>query len=220
MNRLGLILDRADQLGMVAIVSYFYFGQDQRLVDEEAVKRGVVNATNWLLERDYRNVLVEVNNESGLSYDHPILDPPRVHELIELVKSTTRNGRRLLVSTSFPGPTAKSFREVPDTPATSNVLRASDFVLIHGNGTTNETLMRQYRATRALPGYRTMPVVNNEDPNFAFDQPQNNLLTSVYDYISWGYYDQAGFQSPPVNWTINTENKRRFFDLVRTVTGV
>jgi hypothetical protein len=37
--------------------------------------------------------------------------------------------------------------------------------------------------------------------------------------VSWGYYDQAGFQSPPVNWTIDTENKRQFFNLVRTVTG-
>jgi hypothetical protein len=219
MERLAMILDRADLLGMVAIVSYFYFGQDQRLQDEAAVKRAVVNVTNWLLERDYRNVLVEVNNESGLSYEHEILNPERVHELIELVKNTTRNGRRLLVSTSFPGPTAKSFREVPDTPVTSNVLRASDYAIIHGNGTTNETLLRQIRATRALPGYRTMPVVNNEDPNFAFDQPQNNLMTCVNEYVSWGYYDQAGFQSPPINWTINTENKRQFFNLVRTVTG-
>ena len=33
------ILDRADELGMVAIVGYFYFGQDQRLKDEAAVSR-------------------------------------------------------------------------------------------------------------------------------------------------------------------------------------
>ena len=34
--RLARILDRADQLGMVAIVGYFYFGQDERLRDEAA----------------------------------------------------------------------------------------------------------------------------------------------------------------------------------------
>ena len=220
MARLEKILDRADELGMVAIVSYFYFGQDQRVQDEAAVKRAVVNATNWLLERDYRNVLVEVNNECGLSYEHEILNPQRVPELIELVKNTTRGGRRLLVTTSWPGPTAKSFREVPETPATSAVLRVSDYALIHGNGANNEMLMKMIRATRALPGYRTMPVVINEDPNFNFDQPENNLLSSVYDYVSWGYYDQAGFQSPPVNWTINTDTKRQFFRLVKTVTGV
>src|SRR5262245_36856572 len=38
LNRMERILDRADELGMVAIVGYFYFGQDQRLRDEEAVK--------------------------------------------------------------------------------------------------------------------------------------------------------------------------------------
>ena len=41
MQRLARILDRADELGMVAIVGYFYFGQDQRVKDEAAVKRAV-----------------------------------------------------------------------------------------------------------------------------------------------------------------------------------
>ena len=48
---------------MVAIVGYFYFGQDQRVKDEAAVRRAVTNATNWLLDGGYRNVLVEVDNE-------------------------------------------------------------------------------------------------------------------------------------------------------------
>jgi len=43
MARLEMILDKADELGMVAIVGIFYFGQDQRLKDEEAVKRAVDN---------------------------------------------------------------------------------------------------------------------------------------------------------------------------------
>ena len=38
--RLERILDRADELGMVVIVGYFYFGQDERLRDEAAVVRG------------------------------------------------------------------------------------------------------------------------------------------------------------------------------------
>jgi len=39
MARLRLILDRADELGMAPILGLFYFGQDQRLADEEAVLR-------------------------------------------------------------------------------------------------------------------------------------------------------------------------------------
>jgi hypothetical protein len=65
--------------------------------------------------------------------------------------------------------------------------------------------------------------------------------------VSWGYYDQgfageggwhgdawvdfrahpresryqelSGFQTPPVNWTINTEFKRAFFNRVAEITG-
>ena len=110
MQRLKRILDRADELGMVAIVGYFYFGQDQRVKDEAAVRRGVLNATNWLLDGGYGNVLVEIDNECNVkAYDHEILKPQRVHELIELAKGATRGGRRLLVGTSYGG----------GTPATS-----------------------------------------------------------------------------------------------------
>ena len=227
MARLQRILDKADELGMVAIVGYFYFGQDQRVKDEAAVQRAVLNATNWLLDRGYRNVLVEVNNECNISYDHEILKPPRVPELIALVQKQTRDGRRLLVSTSFGGTTSGGQRDHPDTPITSAVVKQSDFVLIHGNGPNDPALIQRCIAgTRGLPGYRPMPVLVNEDPNFSFTEPNNHLLASVNEYVSWGYYEQGqnnyqdGFQSPPVNWAINTDNKKQFFELVKKVTGV
>jgi hypothetical protein len=227
MVRLQRILDKADELGMVAIVGYFYFGQDQRLKDEAAVRQAVLNATNWILDRGYRNVLVEVNNECNIAYDHDILKPARVPELIKLVQDQTRNGRRLMVSTSFGGTTSGGQRDHPDTPISSAVVKQSDFVLIHGNGPNDPALIKRCIAgTRSLPGYRTMPVLVNEDPNFQFSEPSNHLLASVDEYVSWGYYEQGqsnyqdGFQSPPVNWTINTDNKKQFFELVKKVTGV
>src|SRR5262249_17048675 len=73
MGRLDRILRKADELGMVVILGYFYFGQDERLRDEAAVLRAVDNATEWLFDRGYRNVLVEINNECNVSYDHSIL---------------------------------------------------------------------------------------------------------------------------------------------------
>jgi hypothetical protein len=63
MARLERILDRADELGMVIMVGIFYFGQDQRLEDDEAVKRAVVNTIDWIAERGYTNVLIEIANE-------------------------------------------------------------------------------------------------------------------------------------------------------------
>src|SRR5262245_25941625 len=86
LERLETVLDRADDLGMVVILGLFYFGQDERLKDEDAVKRGVDNALDWVADKGYRNVLIEVNNECNVRYDHAILKPERVHELIDRAK--------------------------------------------------------------------------------------------------------------------------------------
>jgi hypothetical protein len=52
MQRLQLILDKADELGMVPIVGLFYFGQDEHLRDDEAVKTAVDHAINgfWTVD--------------------------------------------------------------------------------------------------------------------------------------------------------------------------
>lgn len=216
MARLERILDRADELGMAPIVGVFYFGQDERLRDEAAVKAALRNAVEWLLARDYRNVLLEVNNECNVRYDHDVLKPARVHELIELAKSITKNGRRLLTGTSYGG------GRVP----LENVVRASDFLLMHGNGVKDpRRIAAMVREARAVPGYREMPILFNEDDHFDFDKPENNMLAAVSEYASWGYFDPGesnyldGYQCPPVNWGINTPRKRAFFGLLKEMTG-
>jgi len=216
MARLEAILDRADDLGMVAILGIFYFGQDQRLKNEAAIIRALDNAVEWVFDRDYRNVLIEVNNECNIRYDHTILQPPRVHELIERVKTHTRDGRRLLVGTSYGGGT------VPF----ENVVRCSDLLLIHGNGVGDpHRIAEMVRKTRQVPGYRPMPILFNEDDHFDFDQPLCNMTAAIGEYCSWGYFDPGannyvdGYQSPPVNWGINTDRKRAFFAKVKQVSG-
>ena len=217
MDRLARVLDQADALGMVAIVGYFYFGQDQQVKDEAAVRRAVANATNWLLERNYRNVLVEIDNEcDSRSYHHDILKAARVHELISLAKNTRRGGRRLLVGASYGG----------GVPATANVVGASDFLLLHGNGPDEPARIRNMiRTSRSAASWRPMPVLINEDDHFRFDQPENHMMTALAEHVSWGYFDPGasnyidGYQCPPVNWGINTERKRQFFAKLKEVTG-
>jgi hypothetical protein len=217
MRRLERILDRADELVMAPIVSFFYFGQDQHLHDEHAVRRGVEEATHWLLSHRYRNVLVEIDNECDVKrYDHPILTSACVHELINLAKSIRWRGERLQVSASFGG------GSIP----TDNVVAAADFVLMHGNGVKDPArIAEMVRQVRRRPSYRPMPVLFNEDDHFDFDKPVNNMLSAVGSYASWGYFDPGksdyrdGYQCPPVNWGINTPRKKAFFGLLKVVTG-
>jgi hypothetical protein len=215
-RRLERILDRADELGMVVILGIFYFGQDQYLTDEAAVIRATDNTVDWLFRRGYRHVLVEINNECNIAYEHAILQPGRVHELIGRVKGTVRDGRRLLVGTSYGGGTVSK----------ENVVRVSDFLLMHGNGVSDpERIAAMVREARAVPGYIAKPILFNEDDHFEFDRPRNNLTAAVGEYASWGYFDPGkndyndGYQSLPVNWGLNTDRKRAFFARVAEITG-
>lgn len=217
--RMERVITKADELGMVVIVGYFYFGQDQRLRDEQAVITATESATRWLLDRGFRNVLVEVNNECNVkAYDHEILKPDRIHELIDRVRRMETDGRRLLVGTSYGG------GAVPR----ENVVRSSDFLLLHGNGVKEPArIAEMVRETREVPGYRPMPILFNEDDHFDFEQPENNFVAAVGEYASWGFFDyrmknegsDAGYQSVPVNWGISSDRKRGFFALLSEMTG-
>ena len=177
---------------MAVILGIFYFGQDERVKDEAAVKKAVDNTVDWVMDNGYRNVLIEVDNECNVTrYDHEILKPERVHELIERVKSSKRGGQRLLVSTSYGG---DKFRK-------ENVVRSADFLLLHGNGVKDpKRISEMVKQTRAVPGYTPKPIVFNEDDHFDFDKPDYNMLGAMREYASWGYFDPEGYQSPPVNW--------------------
>ncbi|MDX2266980.1 MAG: hypothetical protein NW208_02675 [Bryobacter sp.] len=215
--RLKMILDEADRLGMAPIVGIYYFGQDQEVRDEAAVRRGVRETVFWLLRQGYRNILLEINNECNVKkYEHEILRPARVHELIEYAKGLEMDKRRLLVGTSYGG------GAIP----TENVVRSSDFLLVHGNGVKVPARIEEMcKQTRAVAGYAGQPILFNEDDHFDFEQPENNCWAAVKNYVSWGYFDPGesnyrdGYQCPPVAWGINTERKKAFFGFVKEITG-
>lgn len=219
LTRLAKVIDKADELGMVVILGLYYFGQDERLKDEMAVIAGVDAAVAWLIDNKYTNVLVEINNECNVRYDHDILKPDRVHELIDRVKKRSAEKKHpLLVGTSYGGGT------IPKP----NVVKASDFLLLHGNGVKEpKRIAEMVQQTRRVDGYRPMPILFNEDDHFDFDKPENNFTAAVGEYASWGYFDfrmkgegfDEGYQSVPVNWKTSSDRKKGFFKLLGDITG-
>ena len=72
-----------------------------------------------------------------------------------------------------------------------------------------------------MAAYRARPqpiIINEASTDVAC------LDACLASYASWGYYDHGkndyrdGYQSPPINWTINTPAKRAFFERVRQIT--
>jgi hypothetical protein len=225
-SRLERILDRADELGMIAIVGFFYQAQERQMNDEQSIVRAADAAAGWLIDKGYTNVLVEVANEAdNAGFKHDIIKPGgRAVELIERLKERSKGKvraptGRLLISTSLNG------GRVPS----DSLVKAVDFVLLHGNGVREQSRITQMvEETRRLPSYRAQPIVFNEDDHFDFTKPENNMLAALRAYASWGYFDYRmagerfddGYQSVPVNWTISSPRKREFFDLLAKVTGV
>jgi len=231
-ERLRRVLKAADEAGMVVIVNYFYWRQVQWLEGERAIFRAAEAATDWLLDSGYTNLLVDVMNE--FQEGEGLLQSRRIHELIELVQSRTRAGRRLLVSSSV---------HPQNWLPSGRWIEVVDFFLPHGNDQTADQLRHEIRRLRATPAYqeRPRPIVINEDSIHL-----DSLEVAVDEYASWGYYSQgygcggrwkhgrfnwlahgresryeelSGFQTIPVNWGINTDEKRAFFERVRQLTG-
>lgn len=218
MGRLEKILDKANDKGMVAILGLFYFGQEYMLESEEAVLNAVDNTLDWLFEKNYRNVIIEINNECDIKYKHEILQPERVHEVIKRVKSKKQNGYRYLAGTSYSG------GKIPK----EDVVRVSDFILIHGNGVHDPaTITEMVRKTKAVEGYTPKPILFNEDDHFNFEDASNNFVNAVKAYASWGYFDyrmkeegyENGYQTVPVNWEISSPRKIKFFKKLEEITG-
>jgi hypothetical protein len=223
LDRLDKVITECDRLGMVVVLGLFYWKQTRVFTDEQAVRNAVTNTVDWLAGRGARNVLVEIGNEVDLPFYQKNIEADRCDELIRLAqahsagKFDTPSGR-LMVSTSLARP----------SPVGANIMACADFLLLHGNGTHHPDSVRlMVRANRAQPAYREVPVMINEDDHFDFDAPDNNFVAAIGENVSWGYFDyrmnrerfEDGFQSLPVDWTINSPRKKGFFSLLKTITG-
>lgn len=222
--RMERILDKADELGMAPIVGILYHAQEPRLESEAATVRAVDNATDWLLDKGYANVAIEIANESDQRSFRDVVRV-RCHELVRRVQERSQ-GRvdspagRLLVSASLCG------KRIPN----NDLMAACDFVLLHGNGVHEPDGIREMvRAARQSPAWGGKPILFNEDDHFDFDKPDNNMLAAVESGAGWGYFDfrradegegyGEGYQSVPVNWGISSERKRGFFGVLAEMAG-
>jgi len=228
-ERLSRVLAAADACGMVVIVNYWYQKQIRRMKSEKAVEAVTERVSDWLLCSGRQNVLVDVVNEAGDCWGIPQIGSERVERLIEIVQQTRRDGKRLPVGASCLGGAYPKGRWAA----------IEDFSMPHGNGCSAGKLRNMLREFKGSEAYRQRPrpIVVNEDSTFI-----ENLETALEEGCSWGYYDQgygseysdrqdwkrrqrewryedlSGYQTVPVNWGINTADKRAFFDKVREIT--
>lgn len=230
-DRLLRVIEAADNLGMVVIVNYFYIKHARRLESPAVIQSITECVTQWLLETGFRNILVDVANEAAEWWRNPPFQPASIHRLIEIVQATTHQGRRLLAGSSSGGG-----QEVPY----GRWQEIEDFHMPHGNGLQPDELRAKLRRFKETETFRKnpKPILINEDSVFV-----ENLEAAIDEYASWGFYHQgygsvykdrmdwtlkprerkyeelSGFQTVPVNWTINDRWKKEFFERLKEITA-
>ncbi len=150
LDRVERVIEEADEVGAVIILSLFYQRQDEELSGDEAVRSGVENAVDWIRKRGYKNVILEVVNEYGhQGFDHGILRTDAgVASLIRLAKNRHPS---LQVSASW----------MRNGDVTQRVADAADFILVHFNNLSLSEIPGRIKALkREHPG---KPIVCNED---------------------------------------------------------
>ncbi|MBN1937623.1 MAG: hypothetical protein JW934_23400 [Anaerolineae bacterium] len=235
-SRVEKVLARADELGMAVIVGMFYWKQTLKMNGEAAIWRAARELLAFLQNTGRKNILIEIGNETGPRFGFDLF---LVDCAAEMIRTLRKEFPGFLYSTSQGGLDVEHGRELP----TSTLIDAVDFLMPHGNGNTAERLAAGLDAILIMPAYQAdpKPILINEDSTGVA-----NLDVCWPRYVSWGYYDQgsngesrrhdlyadfsapresdydslSGFQTPPVNWTINTGRKRAFFERVAEITGV
>jgi hypothetical protein len=203
-----LRLQRAlDRRGMILNLTYFYFGQDEVLKDGEAIRRAVVNATDWLIANNCRNVIIEIANEHDIrAYDHDRYIHNEIGPLIELARSRFAARKapfRLPVSASTGG----SMRVYEGT------IRHADLTAVHGNNKSPDfkrARIRELAGDADMPG----PIYMNEDNNGRDTTPENLAIElAACDAVfqaggSWGYMPWRQLQIFPFRHILPAKSPR------------
>ena len=170
LKRVRRVIEACDQQGLAVILGCYYQRQDQILKDVDAVRAGVVNVVQWIKANGFTNVLLEIANEFDHSgFDHVVIrTPDGMAELIQLAKKTAPD---FLVSASGSG-----HGRAPDS-----VAHASDFILIHFNGTKLDDIPARIAALKKYG----KPIVCNEDQKVG-EAAAKAAELSVANGASWG----------------------------------
>ena len=203
LGRVDRVIRACDQHGVAVILGLFYQRQSGILQDEAAVRRGVANATRWVRDRGFANVLVEIANEyphGGFRHE-VIRDPKGQASLIRLAKEIAPG---LLVSASGYG----------DGAIHPEVAEAVDFLLPHWNGTKVGQIPPRLTALKRFG----KPIVCNEDDKTGAEAVAA-LRASVENGASYGLMLKDHNQTFPFRFD-GPEDDRVFYTQLQAQTTV
>jgi hypothetical protein len=156
LGRLKRLQRALDQRGMILVLMYFYQGQDEVLEGPGAIRRALLNATDWVIDNNARNVIVEIANEhDNRGWDHDKWIHNNLGDLIRTARARFQERKAGWVPPI--GSSTGSSMAVFD-----NVRDNADLTMFHGN---NRKLEEKRQRTAELFNDPKMPgpIFMNED---------------------------------------------------------
>ncbi|MDX2154142.1 MAG: hypothetical protein SFV54_25605 [Bryobacteraceae bacterium] len=205
MRRLETLLRAANDRGMVVNLMYFYQGQDEQFESPEAIQKAAANLTDWLIDKNFRNVVIDIANEwdhSGWDFDNFI--PTNLVRLADQIRERFQQKR---TDWALPvGASSDGRMLYPDS-----LMKNLDLVMVHGNRLKPEDKGRR------LADFRNFdrPVVMTEDDNGRETTPANLALelascSMLFERAQgWGYMPWVQSQRFPFRWLPGPESQLR-----------
>ncbi|MGM0532420.1 MAG: cellulase family glycosylhydrolase [Bacteroidota bacterium] len=191
-ERMEKVVKACDANHAAVILTLFYQRQhshESALSGKDAIFKAMENTVNWISEKEFTNVVLEISNEyrHGGYRNWPDGEWLRSEEgQVELMERAKELNPALLVSTSGMG--NGLYHE--------DLARTADFLLIHFNNTSLEDYQEKIDALKKY----NKPIVCNEDDKIK-QEGAIALALSVLNGSGWGYMNIKVNQHIPFDFS-------------------
>jgi hypothetical protein len=193
MARLEKLLRAADQRGMVVGLGCLDFAQDETFETPDAIRSALRNVTDWLIEKKFRNVILDIANEwDGHGWDFDTYVPQHLMQLMEDVRDRFQKRH-----TDYALPVGSSSDGRMNYP--DSLSKAVDLVLLHANSCPADCKARRVNELKDAPG----PILMTADNNGVDASPESlarelaSCNVMFEKAAGWGFVPSLPFRSLP-----------------------
>lgn len=196
MGRLERLLRETNSRGMVVCLAYFGRGQDEVFESQQAIVVAARNVTNWLIEKNFRNVVIDVApgwDVEPENWDNGSFIPEYIAHVLEDVRERFHEAAFALPIGASSG---------PDMSYPASLAQLCDVVLVQGNGLSPSR--KRARLQELQANQRPVWMVSDDNGHDS-DLATLSLETGSADILfvdgaGWGFRPRAGAHQFPFEY--------------------
>lgn len=195
LSNLELIITTAKALELAVLVNILDASCEHIFTDEFAVVTGIFNAMDWLISKQFTNIIVNITNISHIFYKNLILNGEKFINIFESVKKNI--GDKLIIGAGL-----KSFADVSES-ALATYIKSSDFIPLYSVNYKTHNTKKMLENIQYFKSRTNIPIVmaKGDDLSDKYNSyGKNNMMEARENGISWFYYKLEKLSVIPIDW--------------------